>query len=174
MPRKPRSALAVKRHVFIRQVAIFGVIAAVLAVVGVVAAGAYTGRLTIGFISHPFSSPTPSATDYGPTPCPASDDAKYPANAKITVRVLNASTITGAAGSVGQTLQARGFKVDSVASISEDFQGSILVRAGYKGIDAAYMVLTHMPDDAKLTVDDRDTSVVDVIIGAKYNGIRPA
>ncbi|MDR0946023.1 MAG: hypothetical protein LBM66_07680, partial [Bifidobacteriaceae bacterium] len=38
----------------------------------------------------------------------------------------------------------------------------------------AYMVLTHMPDDAKLTVDDRDTSVVDVIIGAKYNGIRPA
>jgi hypothetical protein len=174
MPKRtPPSARTLRRRMFRRQAIVFGLLVTALVVVTVLANELYNGKLDLG-LSKAFSSPTPSIIDFGPVPCPSGPEAVYPKNADITIAPLNASDLGGAAGSLGRTMETRGFVVEEAASVTFDFTGSILVRMGYEGVDAAYMVMQHMPGDAELAIDDRDGAVVDVIIGDDYDGVKPA
>ncbi|MDR3201992.1 MAG: LytR C-terminal domain-containing protein [Bifidobacteriaceae bacterium] len=143
-----------------------------LSAVGVSSYRMFTGAEE-PFFTAPFTSPSPVVLDFGPTPCPASVDAKYPAPKKVTVNTLNASALQGAAAAASQSLETRGFKTGEVKNAGIDFAGTILIRTGAKGVDRAYTLLAHAPADAVLAFDARDDDSVDLVVGEEYEGLRP-
>jgi hypothetical protein len=161
-----------KRRLVARQIAVFGALAGMLAVAGVGSYRMFTGESEPIF-SAPFTSPSPPDLDFGPVPCPAAG-ATYPSPSRVTINALNSTNFAGAAGSAGHSMESRGFQLGDVADTPMEFAGSILVRAGALGIDNAYAVLAHTPDNAILAFDPREDDSVDVVVGLEYDGLRPA
>jgi hypothetical protein len=161
-----------KRRLRFRQAAIFGLLVAGLAVVGVASVAMFLGRME-PLISAPFSSPSPKTEDFGPVPCPADESSMYPQAGMVTVNVLNGSDINFAATYLAQALERRGFGIGRIGNAPIDYSGVALIRAGAKGMSRAYLLLGHAPDGTVLSYSDRTDETVDIIIGDQYDSLRP-
>ncbi len=99
-----------------------------------------------------------------------------PAAKGVTVSVFNTTPRPGLATSVGKDLQARGFKLDRAGN---DPLGSFLpsevalVRYGDKGEPAARRVALSVKG-AKLVLDGRNDSTVDLVLGNRFTALVPA
>ncbi|MDR1295538.1 MAG: LytR C-terminal domain-containing protein [Bifidobacteriaceae bacterium] len=160
-----------KRRLILRQTTIFGLLVAVLVVVGAASAAVILGRMD-PFVSAPFSSPAAVEEDWGPTPCPPDEASMYPEAALATVNVLNASTAFGAATYLSQALEARGFAIGRVDNAPFEYRGIALIRTGALGINRSYLLLAHAPEGTALTFDGRSDETVDIIIGEEYKMLR--
>ncbi|MDR1152148.1 MAG: LytR C-terminal domain-containing protein [Bifidobacteriaceae bacterium] len=161
-----------KRRLILRQTTIFGLLVALLVVVGAASAAVIFGRMD-PFVSAPFSSPAVVEEDWGPTPCPPDEAAMYPQAALATINVLNGSTAFGAATYLSQALEARGFVIGRVTNAPFEYGGIALIRTGALGINRAYLLLAHAPEGTLLTYDARADETVDIIIGDEYKMLRP-
>jgi hypothetical protein len=171
MRRQKDIELVKRRRLMLRQTLIFGALIGALVVVGVGAAAMFQGKIDPIF-DAPFSSPEPPSFDFGPTPCPSAQDAKFPKAGAVKVNVLNGSDLSGAAASASRTLESRGFVLGTVADATIEFGGTVLIRTGAAGVDKAYMVAQYAPADAVIAFDLRDDDSVDLIVGSQYDGLR--
>ncbi|MDR0431979.1 MAG: LytR C-terminal domain-containing protein [Bifidobacteriaceae bacterium] len=162
-----------RRRLILRQTAIFGLLVALLVVVGAASIATLLGRMD-PLVSAPFSSPTPVTEDWGPVPCPADESAMYPQAALVTVNVLNGSSAFGAATYLSQALEARGFAIGRVENALIEYSGVALIRTGALGLNRAYLLLANSPEGTILTFDPRTDESVDIVIGAEYKSLRPA
>jgi hypothetical protein len=151
-----------------RQAVVFGLLIAFLLVVALGALAAYTGA-----ISTPVSRPiyTPVAATVQPEPClppvKGQPDGALPVPYEdIRVRVFNASETGGVAGANAEVLTERGFDVRETGNMSSQVEQSEL-RFGTKGITRAYTLAAQIPD-LRLVLDDRDGTVVDLLVGNRY------
>lgn len=94
--------------------------------------------------------------------------------ATVTVRVLNASDISGAAGQVAEGLQSRGFVVSEIGNdgAGREVTGVGEVRFGPRGQDAARFLSLQQPE-LTLFQDTRANSTVDLVIGPEWNELAP-
>src|SRR3954454_6274942 len=83
----------------------------------------------------------------------------------VTVRVLNASDISGLAGKVAKVLSDRGFVIDEAGNDdgAREVTGVGEVRYGKLGVDAARFVSLQQPD-FDLVQDTRATGLVDMVL----------
>jgi hypothetical protein len=167
---KAQDAKARRRHLLARQTVIYGLLIAALVVVGVAAAGMFTGRLD-PVLSTPFHSPAPPSIEAVPTPCPSADGAKYPAPGSITIKVLNGSGERGEAQAAADTLAQSGFKTS--AGNAKTYRGVVKIVSGIAGIDNAYTVFLFAPKGSVLTMDSREDATVDVLLGEQYERLPP-
>lgn len=157
-----------RRHMHERQAVIFGVLLAVLAVVGLGAAAIYTGSLSLPFVEQDFQAkPSPTATSR-PFPCPPTG-ALPVAYGDITVNVYNSTTQAGLAATTMKAFTDRGFVAGETGN-QPPFDGTTQVSFGPTGIAAAYTVAAHLTDPM-LVLDGRPNATVDVTIGAAFTDL---
>jgi hypothetical protein len=131
---------------------------------GGVAYGVYSGAIggpeKVDVASLP---PCPSATPTQPALTPD----------KVTVNVYNATTRNGLAAKAATALDLRSFQVAAIANDPKHTKvaGVAEIRYGTKGAASAKLLAAHV-SGAKLVKDSRRTAVVDLVLGAKYTGLR--
>jgi hypothetical protein len=87
----------------------------------------------------------------------------------VTVRVLNASDLSGRAGQVADALGNRGFEISEVGNdgTNREVTGIGEVRFGVRGRDAARFLSLQQPG-VELFQDTRATATVDLVIGPEW------
>jgi hypothetical protein len=118
----------------------------------------------------------PGAVDIASLP-PCSSTATTPARltpARVSVNVYNATSRNGIAAKTATALDLRSFHVGKIANDPRGatVKGTAVVRYGSKGQPAAQLVATQVAG-AKLVKDTRRSSVVDLVLGEKFAGLRP-
>lgn len=103
-----------------------------------------------------------------PRVCAASAHV-LPSAGAVTVRIYNASGVTGLAGRTAAQLTSKGFRVAAVGNSPEArwFTGAPRVIHGIRGTDQAALVASKMPGAVQAS-DDRGDSSVDVVLGAGW------
>ncbi len=106
-------------------------------------------------------------------PCP-SVTTKPLTPDKVAVNVYNATRRNGLAAKAATALDLRGFGVRTIANDPRGSKvpGTAIVRYGTKGKAAAQLVAAQVPS-AKLIRDKRTTVAVDLVLGAKFDGLAP-
>lgn len=92
-----------------------------------------------------------------------------PAPSKITINVYNAYVIPGTAGDIAAEMRKRGFHVDKVGNDTSHFypDHAVVLRYGARGEPAARRVALQF-HDVRMVENNRNTKVVDVVIGSKW------
>jgi hypothetical protein len=132
------------------------------------------GAVAYGFYSGAIGAPEEVNVAALP-PCPTSSATVRPLSPeKVTVNVYNATSRNGLAAEVATALDLRTFRVANIANDPKHakISGIAEIRYGAKGTAAARLVATQL-SGAKLVKDGRRTAVVDLVLGAKYQGLKP-
>ncbi|MBD5786080.1 LytR C-terminal domain-containing protein [Cellulosimicrobium terreum] len=158
-----------------RQAVVFGLLIAILAVLGLGALAVYTGAIDAPF-DRALSTPEVEADPLADVkvPCLAEDTLPVAAR-KVHVNILNASGSSAPLASTNQSLLVeRSFTVDSIGNAPDldDVEGPDAVSRtqihfGVDGIAAAYTLAAHYPNPG-LVLDDREGASVDLYIGEDY------
>ncbi|WP_296665740.1 LytR C-terminal domain-containing protein [Demequina sp.] len=155
----------VRRHRRERQIIVFGVLVIAIGFVGVFAAGIYRGNLD-GPFSQPFVTPAGQFESDVKLVCPPPDSTALPAEA-VAVRVLNGTTVSGLAGRVTEDLEGRGFLSLATGNWGRDYSDTVRVAFGPDGVQHGYTVARQFAE-AELVLDNREGSLVDVVLGEGF------
>ncbi len=157
-----------RRRVRERQAIVFGVLAAILGIIGLWAIGVYNGAIALPFDSG-FSSKQ-KVVD------PVTDVACLPAKTmpvaagKIKVNVLNASEQGGVAAAVAKELSNRGMKIGKTGnSTSPRMVTSIVYGPG--ALSRAYTLAAHFQTSAIILDDTIENKTITVNIGESFSGL---
>ena len=138
---------------------------ATLLLVGVGVFGLYLINGSIAFNGSPAGTPSASIT---PTPTPTIVPTVDP---KLNVTVLNGTTTAGLANQVGDTLAAKGWKVQSRANASQsDITSTVVYYSDPKNEAAALGAAQSLPGaTVMLTQDFAETGAdLTVVVGSDY------
>lgn len=116
------------------------------------------------------ASATPQCTT---APLSPVKDPLAPEN--IRVNVYNSTKRSGLAGDTARDLRDRDFDVDVVSNdpLHQDVRGPAVIRHGKAGVKQA-KVLARQLKGAKLVLDARTDSSVDLVLGQKFTKLGPA
>ena len=154
-----------------RQAGIFGLLLAGLAVAGIGSAAVFTGAVDLPFLARDFSTATPTPGVGSVVPCPPAG-ALPVAVGEVAVNVYNGSNASGLASSTGTLLTERGFAVVTVANATLRLGDAARLSFGASGVAAAYTLAAHL-DDPVMVLDERQDATVDLIVGERFNDLRP-
>ncbi|MDR2114678.1 MAG: LytR C-terminal domain-containing protein [Bifidobacteriaceae bacterium] len=161
-----------QRNLRIRQVTVYTLLIGLLLVAGGGALGMWTGHLDIPgkatFKYKPSSSPKALNV-----PCPTAPDQVYPPTSAVPVHVLNGTRRSGLASATADDLAAHGFASPDAADTAP-YDGVVKLTTGVQGVNGAYTLLQYMPEGAELTLDKREDTSVDVILGAEFTSLPTA
>lgn len=113
-----------------------------------------------------------TATSDESTSCPTLPVSEAPDAEEIELNIYNSTTRGGLAQDVASQMRDRGFPILEVANdpLEQSIEGPAEVRAGADHEAAASLVAAMVPD-AVLVEDDRDSGVVDLVIGDAFDGL---
>lgn len=157
-----------RRRVRERQAVVFGVLAAILGLIGLWAVGVYNGALKLPFNTD-FSYQQQLVDEVFPTACLVSDTKPVGAK-KIKVNVLNASGKNGLAAGVSRELTSRKMKVQETGT-SDTLRATTAIVYGPKGLEEAYTLSAHFTNVALILDDTKDNAVIDLLLGADYSSL---
>lgn len=166
---RARARAARRRHLQQRQTVIFGTLIAAMLVVGLAA-----GAMWVGILPSPVSVAieAPESTSAADSqPCPP-EGATYVPLEEISANVLNGTNENGLAGRTTDALAERGVAVGRTANADSAFEGVARILAGPSGLPAAF-TLAELFNGAEVEVDSREDETVDVILGSKFEALRP-
>lgn len=133
-----------------------------------------SGAVAYGFYSGVFGRPDRVDVATLP-PCPTASPTASPLTPdKVTVNVYNATTRNGLAAKVATALDLRTFKIAAITNDPKHatVSGVAEIRYGPKGTAAARVVAAQL-SGARMVKDGRTNAVVDLVLGAKYSGLKP-
>ena len=171
-PVQDPARIARRRREHERQAVIYGVLIALLAVVGLGALAIYTGAIKAPF-AREFTPSSPEEEVVSPCLPPVEDqpDGALPlAYGDVHVNILNATGPDGTTGiaSANETvLNRRGFVIDRVGNHPTVLTRSEL-RFGEQGIVAAYTLASQFPR-MRLVMDAREDATVDFLVGVDFD-----
>lgn len=118
-------------------------------------------------LSEPEPAPTASAE------CPAGPFT-YQSPDSVTVNVFNTTPTPGLATQVSDALAERGFVRGTVGNSTVNREGmTAIIISGPNGEAAAFTLQQQIPG-TQYVQDDRDGSIVDVVLGSGYTSLVPA
>ncbi|MDR1440900.1 MAG: LytR C-terminal domain-containing protein [Bifidobacteriaceae bacterium] len=153
-----------------RQTAIYSILTGALIVIAAVAIGQWTGALK-PMINKDFKYPPSDPVKTDPVPCPAGQSPAYPEPNAVPVKVLNGTGQQGLALETATAMAARGF-VSPESDNGTPYDGVAKLVAGVNGVNNAYSVLRFFPEGAVITMDLREDTSVDVILGTRFKALR--
>ncbi|MCL1870233.1 MAG: LytR C-terminal domain-containing protein [Promicromonosporaceae bacterium] len=167
-PVQDPARVARRRREHERQAAIYGVLVAVLVLIGLFALAVYTGAITPPFargitqnVEAPVTAPClPKVKDQP-------DGALPVAYGSIHLNIYNASGVAQIATANKTVLERRGFVVGTVGDYTSVIQLNEL-RFGEKGIVAAYTVAAQFPR-MRMVLDARTDASVSLLVGKEYD-----
>jgi hypothetical protein len=155
----------VRRHRRERQILIFGLILVGIGFIGFYFAGVYRGDVP-GPFSEPFVTPPSEFENDINIACPPTSAVSLEPSA-VAVRVLNGSDTSGLAGNTATDLKGRGFVVVGAGNAPRPYDGTVKIVYGVDGLVQAY-TMDNFFTESEMVLDTRDSSVVDVVLGAAY------
>lgn len=164
-PHQPTPRDRRRRHEHERQALVFGILVAILAVIGVGSLAVYTGAVDSPF-DRGFTTTTQSKTTLQ-QPCIPADTMPAPYKS-VSITVLNASGRPNLASITGDMLVDRGFAVSEVGNADE--LPYTLVTSNAAGLAAAYTVAAQFNNTA-VVLDDRPEPTVEVSVGKSFEGL---
>ncbi|MEG3614709.1 LytR C-terminal domain-containing protein [Isoptericola haloaureus] len=154
-----------------RQAVVFGLLIALLVVLGLGALAVYTDTIEAPF-SEPIHTPSAAAATIEPACLPVNE--RWPDGAppmqynNVNVRVYNAADINfNLAGANADVLTERGFNVRDTGDFTYEIEGRSEIRYGVKGIREAYTLAAQYAD-VRLVLDDRPGEFVDLLVGQEW------
>ncbi len=162
-----------RRHLRERQAAVFGLLIAVLAFVGLGSAAIYTGAVSAPF-SRDFTTSDPNAKYAGiKVPCLPNDKVLPVALDKITLNIYNATDRLQLGSANRFELIKRGY-APAVVRVKGNLEAEArtLLRFGANGVAAAYTTSSWYADPV-LILDDRADASVDLVLGADFVNLTP-
>ncbi|WP_083371705.1 LytR C-terminal domain-containing protein [Paraoerskovia marina] len=173
-PQQPTARDRRRRREHERQALVFGILIAILAVIGVGSLAVYTGAVESPF-NRGFTT-IGESKDTLQQPC-VPDETMPVSYKSVSVTVLNASGRTGIATITGDMLVDRGFQVAEVGNALDENGNAeelpyTLVSSNAAGLAAAYTVAAQLTNSA-VVLDDRPEPTVDVRVGANFDGLIP-
>lgn len=158
-----------------RQFVVFGLLLIGLGAVSVAALAIYQGR-TDSPVDYAFVTPDPDFLTEVNVPCPpqgAGENTALPAD-QVAVRVQNGTDVSGLAGNTLSVLEGRGYRALAATNWNQSYGESVRIQFGEAGLRHAYTVAANFPE-VELVMDNRDSIVVDIILGELYQvtDIRP-
>lgn len=160
-----------KQYVRQRQRTVFTVTGAVLAVAMIVSLLFFFHVFGLGRVDTPATEP-----NYGVVaPCAVAGDDGTPAttvdNRSVTVRVLNGTSHSGFGQAVADALQNREFLLQGDAgNYSSQNVERTTIYFGRNAINAAYTVNANFTD-AVMVMDDREDTLIDIVLGATFQDL---
>lgn len=113
-------------------------------------------------------APAPAAQ---PEPCVETQVEKGTLkSSQVTVNVLNGGRKRGLAGTVGEQLLSKKFKIDQIGNTDREIETTIIVGAGEKNPEV--LLVKGFFKGAAVEADDRSDHSVDVLVGNKYGGFQ--
>ncbi|ACZ29273.1 hypothetical protein Xcel_0234 [Xylanimonas cellulosilytica DSM 15894] len=171
-PAQDPARIARRRREHERQAVIYGVLIALIAVVGLGALAIYTGAIDAPF-AREFTPSTPEE-EVTPPCLPVVEDQPDGAlplpYGEVVLNIFNASGSDGTAGIAGaneSVLSARGFQIGTVGNHPKTLIHNEL-RFGEQGIVAAYTVASHFPQ-VRMVMDTREDATVDLLVGTNFD-----
>ncbi|MDR2565088.1 MAG: LytR C-terminal domain-containing protein [Bifidobacteriaceae bacterium] len=159
-----------RQHLRWRQATIYSLLVGGLIVVAAWAIGMWTGQLQPMFNDDFKYKPTESPQAQM-APCPVGAGATYPAVTAVTVKVLNGTNKDGLAGNTAQALAAQGFPGPATGN-ALPYEGVARLVAGGEGVNQAYTLLEFFPEGTIITIDRREGTLVDAILGSEFVSLR--
>jgi len=157
-----------RRRVRERQAVVFGLLAALLGVIGLWAVGVYNGAVALPF-DQGFSAAEKIVDPVKPTACLPANTLPVGAK-KITVNVMNASDQAGRAASVAKELGNRGMKIGETGNATTPRTVTSIVY-GPKGLAAAYTLSAHFTESALILDDTVEDASLTVNIGSSFKSL---
>lgn len=154
-----------------RQMRIFSII-----IVFLLAALALAALTLTGIIPTPFGNEFSKKIDYaemGDTPCPT-EDARPVSVAGAQLQVLNASSVSGLAGSVAGTLEEMGYGIALVDNASDPFMGNVQLDVGPASVDLAYTIARYFEAPVRIKLRELPIGTVSITLGKGFQGLLPA
>ena len=149
---------------------VFGTLIVMLLALLVVATMMLVGMMPSVFGSD-FSKKTVYAT-VGDTPCPT-ERARPVAPELTDLQVLNASSLSGTAGSTAKKLGKLGYNITLVDNAPTPFRGNIQIDAGPADVDAAYTLARYFHSPVRIKYRDLPAGTLNLTIGEGFRGIEP-
>lgn len=156
----------VRRHRRERQIIVFGALALALGFGAVFAAGIYKGTIN-GPVSVAFVTPAGQFESDVTLVCPAPDSLPLTAD-QVAVQVLNATDTSGLATRLSDDLKGRGFVTVGTGNWGRSYGENIRISFGPAGVQQAYTVALQFEGATQLVLDNREGTLVDVVIGTKF------
>lgn len=153
-----------RRRMQQRQTVIFGSLLLIMCVLLVFSIPFATGWVSLPF-GNEFSAG--AAAKAGLPPCSPTGDPL--ALNKVSVEIYNGSSQSGLAGGTGEELAKYGVKVAKVGNNPQPFSGGVRLKAGPKGVAAAYSVGRFFPG-AEVTLIERQDATVEIVLGENFGG----
>ena len=127
----------------------------------------------VGYAVYSGAIGGPEQVDLAKLP-PCGPVVKPPAPEKVHVNVYNATQRDGLAAKTANALALRSFAVGTYANDpkNEKVTGFAIIRYGPKGRAAATVLAAHVAG-AKMVNDKRKSAGLDLVLGAKYKGLKP-
>lgn len=93
--------------------------------------------------------------------------------AEVQVTVLNGAGTSGLAGRTAEALSVRGFDVEGVAN-EDALEGVGVVRHGPEGAEAAQLLIDAVGQDLETSMDERDGTDLDLVLGSEWEELPTA
>lgn len=155
-----------RRHRRERQILVFGLLLVGIAFVGFYFAGVYRGDVP-GPFSEPFVTPPGAFESTVNVACPPTNATPLKPT-EVALRVFNGTDKSGLAGTTRDDLKGRGFVVVGAANWSRAYKDSVRILYGEKGLIQAY-TLSNYFNDFEMILDNRDSAVIDLVLGDEYD-----
>lgn len=149
-----------------RQMKVFGVtIAATATALAIALLG------MVGILPFPFGNEFSRAVTYaefGDTPCPTDGVYALPPG-EAQLQVLNASSISGLAGSIASVLEEGGYAISLVDNAQSPFRGNVQIEVGPASVDQGYSIARLFGDPVRIRLKDLPPETITVILGEGFN-----
>ncbi|MDO8149197.1 LytR C-terminal domain-containing protein [Isoptericola sp. b515] len=170
-PAQDPARVARRRRKHERQAVVFGLLIALMVILGLGALAVYTETIDSP-ISEPIVTPEPASASIEPACLPVAEkwpDGTPPMEySKVKVRIYNAADYTfNLASANADALTERGFDVRDTGDFTYQIEGPSEIRYGIKGVRQAY-TLAAQYENVRLVMDDRSGSFVDLIVGQEW------
>ncbi|MDN4484455.1 LytR C-terminal domain-containing protein [Demequina lignilytica] len=156
----------VRRHRRERQIIVFGALVLATGFVALFAAGVYKGTID-GPFSESFVTPEGAFDSDVNLVCPPVDSMPLTPT-EVALRVLNGTDTGGLAGSLSEDLAGRGFVTLDPSNWSRSYSDYIRIVFGADGVQQAYTLARQFDGAVDLVLDNREGTLLDVIVGDAY------
>lgn len=155
------------RRLWQRQAVIFGGLGLLLALALVLSLAQFSGLLPSPF-ARDFTVPEEEETGNTTVAvCPPADSVPV-ALKDLPVDVYNGTSRVGLAGATAKGLKELGLKVGQTGNFGAGYPGTALIRVNQSQIVQGYTISRLFPDSV-VTLEERDTESIDVIVGDEYS-----
>lgn len=108
----------------------------------------------------------------GDIPCPT-PGARPTDPDGVRLLILNTTSTTGLAGSVGNSFEELGYTIAGLEN-APPYRGYVKIEAGPRGVDDAYTIARYFGGDTRIVMSSAEDRTLNITLGLNFESLPPA